>query len=162
MQLSLHNVYLIYKLPLICCHYWNNIYITKVVDLIFNLVDYLDKCRKMNRIRFFHLANIPLFCIYVYYKQNNTLKHSFNNLFIYTFLLFPPSVGIFKNIYDYMSINNNYFSPYPNINCVLFLLLGIEKLHQLFMAWCFPTHIILPILSWRPISFLQLPFSLTR
>lgn len=125
------------------------------------MVDYFDKCKKTNRIRFFHLTNIPLFCIYVYYEQSNTLKHSFNNLFIYTFLFLPPSVGIFKDIYDHMSINNNYFFSYPSINCVLFFLLGIEKLHQFIMAWCFLVQTILPILPWRPIYFLQLPFSTT-
>jgi hypothetical protein len=59
-----------------------------------------------------------------------------------------------------LSITTKSF-PYPSINCVLFVLLSIEKLHQLIMTWCFLTQTILPILPWRPIFFFQLPFSIT-
>ncbi len=135
MQLFIHGFCPIYRFSLIFYHNWNNIFITKATDLIF-LIYYQDKCRKTNSIWFFHFANVPLPCVDVCSKQNNTLKHGLCSLLVYLFLFLPTNVGNFENIYDHMSINNNYFISYSNIDCVLFLMPSIEKLHQPIMAWC--------------------------
>lgn len=125
--MSKHKIYLIYRFPLVCHHHGKNIHVTKVTNFI-SLVDHLNKHKKMNIIVWFHLANIPLFYVYVNPRQNNVAKHNFCILFIYLFLLSPTNVENFKHIYDDIFINNNYLFPYPNINCFLFLLLSIEKL----------------------------------
>ncbi len=80
------------------------------------MVDYFNKWRKTNIIDWFHPPNTLLFFVYVSSKQSNALKHSFYNLFIYLFLLFPTSVGNFEHICDDIFIKNNLLH-YPNINC---------------------------------------------
>jgi hypothetical protein len=137
MQLFIHGAYLVYRFSLIFYHNWNNIYIIKVTNFI-SLVYYQGKCRKTNNIWFFHFANLPLLCVDVCFKQNNTLKHGFYSLLICLFLFPPTNVGNFENIYDHMSMNNNYFLSYFSVYCVFFLMPSIEKLHQPIMAWCSP------------------------
>ncbi len=156
----IHEVCPIYRFSLIFYHNWNNIFIIKVIDLI-SLVYYQDKCRKTNSIWFFHFVNIPLLCVDVCSKQNNTLKHGFCSLFIYLFLFLLTNVGNFENIYDHMSINNNYFLSYFSIDCVLSLTPSIEKLHQPIMAWSYQINCKQFYQShYRSSSiFLQLPFS---
>jgi hypothetical protein len=158
MQLHLvHSVFLIYKFPLVYYHDWDDIPITKVTNLVSH-VNYLSKCRKMNGIWFFHFIDIPLLCIDVCTRQNNPLKHGFYSLLIYLFLFLLTNVGNFGNIYDHMFININHFLSYPSVNCILFLLLGIEKLCN--QSWCGVVHLI----SNNPTNFtldvhlsLQLP-----
>ncbi len=97
----------------------------------------MTKCKKMNGVWFLHFINIPLLYIDVCTMQSNILKRDSYNLFIYLFPFLLPSVGNFENICDHMSIDNNHFLSYPNIN-YFFFLLGIEKFHPPIMTWCCP------------------------
>ncbi len=132
MQLLVNNISPIYKLPLVYCINWNNIFTIKITDLI-SRVYYMNKCKKMNGVWFFHFTNTPLLCIDVCTMQSNILKHGFNSLFIYLFPFLLPSVGNFENICDHMSIDNNHFLSYPNINCFFCPTRCWE-----IMVWCCP------------------------
>lgn len=76
----------------------------------------MNKCKKMNGVCFLHFISTPLLYIDVCTMQSNILKHGFCNLFIYLFPFLLPGVRNFENICDHMSIDNNHFLSYPNIN----------------------------------------------
>lgn len=61
-SLSERNICPIYKIFLDLPLSWNNIFVIKIMNFV-SLVNYLKKWKKMNIIRWFHFANIPLFYI---------------------------------------------------------------------------------------------------